>query len=134
MNSADPILLFDGVCNLCSGSVQFILKRDRTKKLRFASLQSKFGKRMLEQHGLPSNYTESLVLIDDGKVFTSSSAALKISTHLTGLWPLFRVFSVIPKFARDSIYNLIARNRYRWFGKKDVCWVPDPKWQERFSD
>ncbi len=132
MKDAGPILLFDGVCNLCSGSVQFILKRNAKENIRFASLQSEFGNASLKACSLPVNYLHSLVLLEAGKCYVKSDAALHVAKHLDGLWKLSYVFMIVPKFLRDPMYDLIARNRYRWFGKKDVCWIPNEKWKARF--
>ena len=128
-----PLLLFDGVCNLCNGAVQFVLKRDKEKKFHFTSLQSSCGQKFLTQHGLPADKFNSLVLYQDDKVYTHSTAALKLFTQLKG-WKWMKVFFVVPKFIRDGVYNLIARNRYRWFGKKDECMIPTPELKERFIE
>lgn len=129
-----PILLFDGVCNLCSSSVQFVLKRNKKGNLRFASLQSEFGQKALENSQLPSDYINSLVLLEGGKTYVKSDAALRLSKHLNGLWKIGTIFLVVPRFIRNPIYDLIAKYRYNWFGKKDVCWIPKPEWKDRFLD
>lgn len=134
MNQNETILLFDGVCNLCSGSVQFVLKRNEKANVKFASLQSEFGKKLIEQSDLPKDYFGSLVLFKNGKTLAKSDAALQLTKDLSGLWKLAVVFRIVPKFIRDAVYDWIARNRYKWFGKKEVCWVPNPKWQHRFLD
>ena len=128
-----PVILFDGVCNLCSGSVQFILKRDKEKKFLFASLQSVYGQNLLEQFNLPTDTFNSFVLFQDGKIFTRSTAALKMFQQLKG-WRWVKIFLAVPKFIRDGVYNLIAKNRYKWFGKKEECWVPTPELKARFLD
>jgi predicted DCC family thiol-disulfide oxidoreductase YuxK len=127
-----PVVLFDGVCNLCSGSVQFILKRDRKKKFRFASLQSNSGQGFLQQLSLPADNFNSFVLLENNKVYTRSTGALRICKLLGGGWGLLYAFIMVPRFIRDGIYNIIARNRYKWFGKKEECWLPTPELQERF--
>ena len=127
----NPIILFDGVCNLCSGSVQFILKRDKENKFMFASLQSNYGQTLLKQLDLPTDTFNSFVLYEDGKIFTHSTATLKMFSQLKG-WGWVKIFWVVPKFIRDAVYNLIAKNRYRWFGKKEECWVPTPELKARF--
>jgi predicted DCC family thiol-disulfide oxidoreductase YuxK len=132
--STHPTLLFDGVCNLCSGSVQFILKRDRQGHFRFASLQSEVGKRLMTEHGLDPDALSSVVLIEEGRAYQESTAALRIARHLPGAWKLLRVLSVIPRPLRDAAYRLIARNRYRWFGKTEACWLPTPELRARFLD
>lgn len=127
-----PVILFDGVCNLCTGSVQFILKRDKEKKFLFASLQSDYGQKLLQQFRL-SNTFNSFILYQDGNIFTRSTAALKMFQLLKG-WKWVKIFWIVPKFMRDGIYNLIAKNRYKWFGKKEECWLPTPELKARFLD
>ena len=126
------LVLFDGVCNLCQGSVQFILLRDPKGRFRFASLQSDEGRRRLAEHGLNAESLNSVVLIEDGKVFRRSTAALRIARHLSGAWPLAAVFWIVPRPLRDLVYDFVARNRYRWFGKTEACMVPRPEWRARF--
>jgi len=128
-----PVILFDGVCNLCTGSVQFILKRDKEKKFMFASLQSNHGQKLLQQFNLPTNTFNSFILYQDDKVFTRSTAALKMFQQLKG-WRWVKVLWIFPKFIRDAVYNLISKNRYKWFGKKNECWVPTPELKARFLD
>lgn len=134
MESENPILLFDGVCNLCSRSVQFVLERNSEENIQFASLQSDVGKQLLSEHQLSEKYIDSLVLIETSRAYVKSDAALRLTKHLSGLWKLLMVFLVIPKFIRNPIYDWIARNRYRWFGKQESCWIPQPKWTKRFID
>ncbi|MBN8851009.1 MAG: thiol-disulfide oxidoreductase DCC family protein [Sphingobacteriales bacterium] len=129
-----PIVLFDGVCNLCSRSVQFILKRDRRGIFRFASLQSSLGQSLLQQSGLPTDGLDSFVLIDNGKIYTRSSGALRVLKRLGGLLSLLYGLWIVPRPVRDKLYDWVARNRYRWFGKEDSCWLPRPEWKERFLD
>lgn len=128
-----PVILFDGVCNLCSGSVQFILKRDKEKKFLFASLQSGYGQNILNQSDLPTDTFNSFILFENGKIFTRSTAALKMFSQLKN-WGWVKIFWIVPKFIRDAVYNLIAKNRYRWFGKKEECWIPTPELRARFLD
>lgn len=131
--SDKPIILFDGVCNLCSASVQFILKRDKEKKFRFASLQSAYGQRLLMQFHLPTNTFNSFILYQDGKIYTRSTGALKIFQQLKGgKW--VKAGWLVPKFIRDFVYNLIAKNRYSWFGKKEKCWLPAEELKNRFLE
>ncbi|MGB1317861.1 MAG: thiol-disulfide oxidoreductase DCC family protein [Flavobacteriales bacterium] len=127
-----PVLLFDGVCNLCSGSVQFVLKRNQKENVKFASLQSDFGAKTLANLNLPTDYVSSLVLAENGNVFVKSDAALKLAKHLNGLWKIGSVLLIVPKFIRNPVYDWIAKNRYKWFGKKEVCWIPEEKWKKRF--
>jgi predicted DCC family thiol-disulfide oxidoreductase YuxK len=129
-----PILLFDGVCNLCNRSVQFVIRRDKKKKFRFAALQGRMGQQLLHQHQLPVNDMNSFVLIENGKAYTRSAAALRVLKGLGGGWKLFYAFMVLPRFLRDAVYSWIARNRYKWFGKKEECMVPTPDLKERFLD
>ncbi len=126
------VILFDGVCNLCNSSVQFAIQRDPTGRFNYAALQSAEGQRLLKEHALPLNELYSIVLIKEGKAYQRSRAALEVARGLNGLWPLLYVFIIIPPFIRNGIYNWIARNRYRWFGKKDECMIPTPELKSRF--
>ena len=132
--SGDAIILFDGVCNLCSGAVKFVLKRDRKKWFRFAALQSETGRQLLEFHGLPRDSMETIVLIEGNACFTKSTAVLRIAQHLGGLWPLLAVFRIVPRFVRDAVYDFVARHRYKWFGKKPSCMIPSPEEAARFLE
>jgi len=123
-----PVILFDGVCNLCTGSVQFVIERDARKQFRFASLQSPIAEKLLGRR----DDLESMVLVQDGKTYRKSTAALLIAKRLDGLWPALSVFLVVPRFLRDAVYDWIGRRRYRMFGKRDVCWTPSPELAERF--
>ena len=129
-----PVVLFDGVCNLCSSSVIFIIKRDRGSKIKFASLQSEFGQEQMKRFKLPASLLNSVLLIKNGKLYQRSNAALEIVSVLDGLWPLFFIFKIVPRFFRDLIYDWIAKNRYRWFGKKEECMIPTPEMRERFMN
>ena len=133
MDQNPPVILFDGVCNLCSRSVQFILKRDKEKIFSFASLQSNYGQDLLKQYDLPVDVFNSFILFQDGNIYTRSTAALKMFSQLKG-WRWVKTFWIVPKFIRDAVYNLIAKNRYKWFGKKQECWVPTPELKARFLD
>lgn len=128
-----PIILFDGVCNLCTGSVQFVLKRDKEKKFMFASLQSDYGQSLLKQFDLPINTYNSFVLFQDKNIYTRSTAALKVFQELKR-WKWVKIFWIVPKLIRDGVYNLVARNRYKWFGKKKECWLPTPELRSRFFE
>lgn len=127
------IILFDGVCNLCNRSVQFIIKRDKEGRFRFASLQSATGQEILQEFNLPQNDFNSFILYEQGKVYTRSDAALRVSSQLKG-WKWTSMFRILPKFLRDAVYNLIARKRYKWFGKREECMVPTPELKSRFLD
>ena len=128
------IILFDGVCNLCNGAVDFILDRDPSGHYAFASLQSGAGQEILSRYGLSTKDFDSLVLVKGGKVYKKSRAALEISSKLNGAWPLLQVFKIIPRFAGDGLYNFIARNRYNFFGKREICRFPTPDIRSRFLE
>ena len=128
----NPIVLFDGVCNLCNATVTFIIRRDRKKIFRFAPLQSPVGESIKVACGFSKDELESVILKVDGKVYKKSDAALQIAKRLDGLWPVFFIFYFIPSFLRDPIYDLVARYRYRWFGKRESCMIPDPDLRSRF--
>jgi len=132
LGAVEPVILFDGVCNLCNSSVLFIIQRDPKAKFRFASLQSDFGKVQMQRFGLNHSELNSVLLIKGETLYQKSNAALEIARNLTGGWPLLYVFKIVPAFLRDWIYNWIARNRYRWFGKKDACMIPTPELKSRF--
>lgn len=129
-----PVILFDGVCNLCNASVQFILDRDPDARFRFASLQSEEGAALLRSHGGDPEALDSVVLIEDGRVFQHSDAALRIARHLSGAWPALAALRIVPRPLRDAGYRLVARNRYRWFGKEESCRLPTPETRARFLD
>ena len=131
LNSQD-IILFDGVCNLCNHAVNFIIDRDPAKRFLFSSLQSSEGQRLLHKHGLPAHQMDSLVLIRDDKIFLKSSGALEIARYLSGFWPVFYIFKLIPYPIRDIIYNLVARYRYQLFGKRNTCRYPTTELKTRF--
>jgi predicted DCC family thiol-disulfide oxidoreductase YuxK len=126
------IIVFDGVCNLCNSSVQFILKRDRKNQFQFASLQGHFGQQVLRAQQLKQDQFNSFILMEGNIVYTRSTAVLRVMKHLGGAWALGYGFIIIPKFLRDGLYNLIAKNRYKWFGRKEECWVPTPELQGKF--
>lgn len=129
-----PVVLFDGVCNLCDHAVQFIIRHDRHRKLRFASLQSGYAAGRLETTNLPPTYLDSFVLLEAGRCYTRSTAALRVARYFGGLWQLLYVFILIPRPIRDAVYNLVGRYRYRWFGKKNSCMVPTPELKVLFLD
>lgn len=129
-----PVILFDGVCNLCSSVVQFVIKRDRKDIFKFASLQSYFGQALLKKYNLPDNAFNSFILFKNGKVYTKSTGALLVAKELGGAWPLLSIFIILPAFIRDSVYNFIAANRYKWFGKKEACWIPSTGFRNKFYE
>jgi predicted DCC family thiol-disulfide oxidoreductase YuxK len=128
------IILFDGVCTLCNGFVQFILKKDKNKVFQFASLQSKYGKQFSAHFNLPIDDPETIVLYDGNKIHTESEAVIRIISSFHGIWKSFIILSIFPKFIRNWFYRLIARNRYKIFEKKDQCMVPDWDIKDRFID
>ncbi len=128
-----PVLLFDGVCNLCVGSVQFFLKHDRKGVLKFASLQSKFGQKLKKEFIIPKT-VDSLILIHGKQAYYYSSAALRGAGFMGGTWPMLKIFLILPPFIRNGIYKWIAKNRYRWFGTKESCWLPTPELKSRFIE
>jgi predicted DCC family thiol-disulfide oxidoreductase YuxK len=127
-----PVLLFDGVCNLCNAAVQFVIKRDPRSRFRFAALQSEVAQTMLRSIVSVAPRTDSMILIEGDRAYTRSTAALAISRRLRFPWPLLSVFWIIPRPIRDWMYDIIARNRYRWFGRRDECSLPTPELQARF--
>lgn len=125
------IILFDGVCNLCNNSVQFIIRHDKDAYFKFASLQSDYGGQLKETKQIP-NDVDSIILVENGKVYMQSSAILRIARRLDGAWKLAAAALIIPRPIRDIIYRYVAKNRYRWFGRQDQCMLPSPDLKERF--
>ncbi|MBI9041394.1 thiol-disulfide oxidoreductase DCC family protein [Lutibacter sp.] len=126
------IIFFDGVCNLCNSSVNFIIKHDKKKHFLFASLQSDAAKEILLQYNSKKIIFDSIILIEANKIYEKSTAALKIAKHLNNGYFLLYIFIVIPVFIRDYVYNYIAKNRYKWYGKKDSCMIPTKELKDRF--
>ncbi|MEO0570465.1 MAG: thiol-disulfide oxidoreductase DCC family protein [Bacteroidota bacterium] len=127
------IILFDGVCNLCNGVIQFVIKRDKKDLFRYAALQSELGEQLTKERGIDTSKVDSFVLIEPGKAyFIKSDAALEIAGDLNGLWPIFKMFKWVPTAIRNVVYDFVARNRYRWFGRKDQCMIPTPELQAKF--
>lgn len=126
------IILFDGVCNLCNGTVQFLIERDSKAKFKFASLQSEKGQALLADFDLPASDFDTFVYIENGNCFTKSTAALRVLKKLGGTWRLFYIFIMLPKKVRDLLYNVVVRNRYKLFGKRDSCMAPTPELKDRF--
>ena len=131
MEQKKPVILFDGVCNLCNSSVNFVIDRDPDGIFQFAALQSESASTLMERHGI-GHGLDTIVLLEDDRVYDRSTAALRIARRLNGGWPVLYVAIVIPKFLRDSVYRFIARNRYRWFGRSENCRVPTPALKARF--
>jgi len=141
-NELSPIVLFDGVCNLCNAAVRFIIDRDPKGAMRFASLQSDVGQELVARHAaqldsasLPSpgdDAPPTLLLVEDGRIYARSTAALRIARRLNGLWPVFGAFLAVPRSVRDPVYDFVANRRYRWFGKTDACRLPTKEEAGRF--
>ena len=124
--------MFDGVCNFCNGSINFVVKQDKKDVFRFAPLQSEAGQKLLQQYQLPEENFHSFVLIEDGKVYQKSTAVLKVFNQLPWYWKELQVLRIVPTVLRNAIYDFIARNRYKWFGKKEECMMPTPAVKKRF--
>ena len=128
------VILFDGLCNLCNGAVQFTIERDKRNIFQFASLQSDYAAEKIRLYNIAPENLESFILLENDQIYLRSSAALRVAKKLSGLWPLLYAFIIVPPFIRDIVYNYIAKNRYKWFGKKESCWVPTPELKSRFLD
>lgn len=130
----NPVILFDGVCNLCNGSVLFILNRDPSGIFRFAPLQSETGKNLLSKFDLPNDKLNSIILVENNEYYLRSTAALKILQRLGALWKIVYVFMLVPRPVRDYIYDIVARNRYKWYGKRAECMIPSSDIESRFLE
>ena len=128
----DNVVIFDGVCNLCAHSVRFILNHEAGQTLRFTPLQSPAGARLMRELGFDPGDAKTFVLIADGRAYVRSDAAIRISRYLGGAWKLLGAIKIIPRPVRDWAYDIVARNRYRWFGRFDTCMVPTPELKARF--
>jgi predicted DCC family thiol-disulfide oxidoreductase YuxK len=126
------VVLFDGVCNLCNGFVAFVIPRDPRGRIRFAALQSDAARRLMAQTGVTAGGADSIVLVEGQRAFVRSDAALRIARHLRFPWPILYGLVVVPRPLRDWIYDIVARNRFRWFGRRDVCMLPGPDTKDRF--
>lgn len=126
------IILFDGVCNLCNSFVQRIIKNDEYALFKFASLQSDFGQEFLKGHNLNQQEFKSIILLDGDKYYTKSTAALKIGKELKGFYKLSGLLFIFPRFIRDFVYDIVSKNRYKWFGKQDNCWLPTAELKSKF--
>jgi predicted DCC family thiol-disulfide oxidoreductase YuxK len=130
-----PVILFDGVCNLCNSSVQKVIKYDPQRKFRFTSLQGQLGQEILRHFNLPADQFNSFSLYQDGHLYFKSTAAIKVMRQMNGGWKwLSYLLWIVPFFIRDFFYDFIARNRYKWFGKQESCWLPTPSLKELFYD
>lgn len=128
------IVFFDGICNLCNRSVQFIIREDSKSKFTFASLQWRVSREILKDHYPAHNHFESILYYEKGKIHSRSTAVLRICKNLPFPWPLLYMLVIVPRFIRDFVYKKISQNRYRWFGKKENCMVPWPGWENKFLD
>jgi predicted DCC family thiol-disulfide oxidoreductase YuxK len=132
MTQPKSIVFFDGVCNLCNASIDFILKRDTKNLFLVGALQEDFSKKILSNYSVKQDYLESLILLEENQIYFKSTAALRIARHLKGLWPIFYLLISLPVWIRDPVYDWIGRNRYRWFGKKNTCRIASPDEQAKF--
>jgi predicted DCC family thiol-disulfide oxidoreductase YuxK len=128
------VVLFDGVCNLCNALVRFVIARDPDGHFQFAALTSDAARRLLQAAAVPSPLPDSVVLVDEGRVFTRSDAALRIARRLQFPWRLAYGLTIVPKGLRDRLYDVVARRRYHWFGRRDTCLIPSPAIRRRFLD
>lgn len=129
------VILFDGVCNLCNRAIQFVIKRDKKDVFRFAALQSETGRRFIAERGIDTSKVDSIILIEPQiAYYTKSEAALQIGKSFGGIWNLLGIFDWIPRVIRDWVYDRIARNRYKWFGKRSECMIPTPGLKAKFLD
>jgi predicted DCC family thiol-disulfide oxidoreductase YuxK len=132
ISDENPVILFDGVCNYCNAMVNFIIRQDKKKKFRFAALQSIAGQRILKEWNQRAENPDSFILINNSRLYKSSTAALKLYNLLPWYWKWTQVFWIFPRFLRDAVYGVIARNRYKWFGKRESCRVPEAGVLSRF--
>ncbi|QHL88342.1 DUF393 domain-containing protein [Nibribacter ruber] len=132
VSSLPTTILFDGVCNLCNGFVQFVIQHDPHGRFHFAALQSDLGQQILAEQGMDTRQFETVLLLENGKLYQKSTAALRIARHLTGGWSWAYGFIILPAFLRDLAYGVVARNRYRWFGQQESCMLPTPALKSRF--
>ena len=132
--SNNPVIFFDGVCNLCNAAVQFVIEHDADSTFKFTALQGEYAKKMLPEFDVDTSKINSIILVQNSKLYTKSSAALIIAKKLNGLLPLLYVFIIVPKFIRDWIYDIVAKNRYKWWGRQESCWLPTPELKSRFFD
>lgn len=131
---ANKVVFFDGVCNLCSASVQFVIENDKKNIFKFASLQSNYGQKILSEHNLDLKEFNSFMYLEGNELYFESKAALEVAKQLKFPISLLYIFIIVPSFIRDGIYNFIAKNRYKWFGKQTSCWMPSPDLKAKFID
>ena len=127
------ILFFDGNCGLCNRSVKFVLRKERNNELSFSALQSEFAKKILKENNITENL-DTMVLLENGKIYLRSSAALRLTKYMKGLWPLMMIFIVVPPFIRNAVYNYVAKNRITWFGMANYCDLMTPELKKRFLE
>jgi predicted DCC family thiol-disulfide oxidoreductase YuxK len=132
VQSDDRVVLFDGVCNLCNGAVQFVVAHDPQARLRLTSIQSPPGQAILRWLGMPTEQFDTMVFLERGRAYTKSSAALRIARHFPPPWSWLAIFLILPAGFRDWFYDRVAQNRYRWFGKSESCMIPTPELRKRF--
>lgn len=132
--NAKKIIFFDGVCNLCNSTVQFLIKHNKSNTLHFASLQSDLGQKFLKENCLKIENFETIYYLKNKKIYSHSSAILEIFKELNGFYPYLSILKIVPKFIRDAVYCMVSKNRYRWFGKKESCWLPTTELKEKFLD
>ncbi len=126
------IILFDGICNFCNDKVNFIIRKDKKDYFRFAALQSEIGKKILSNHGIEMANPDTFILVENGKSYDRTTAALRVARKLNGLWPMMYGFIIVPPFLRDIVYKIIAKNRYKWWGEKESCMIPTPELRKKF--
>ncbi|MCX3266871.1 thiol-disulfide oxidoreductase DCC family protein [Pedobacter agri] len=134
MMAQKSVIFFDGVCNLCNASVQFAIEHDKQDVFKFTALQGNYAKAILPKFNINLERINSIILVENDRLYTKSSAALRIAKKLNGFWPMLYAFMIIPKFIRDWFYDIIAKNRYKWWGKQESCWVPTTELKEKFYD
>jgi predicted DCC family thiol-disulfide oxidoreductase YuxK len=132
MNEKHAVVLFDGVCNFCNERINFIIRHDKKDYFRFAALQSDIGKKILADHGITMADPDTFILVENGKAYDRTTAALRIVKHLKGLWPALYAFIIVPPFLRDIVYRIIAKNRYKWWGERESCMIPTPEVRKKF--
>ena len=132
--SANHVIFFDGFCVLCNGLVDFVIQRDRSRRYRYATLQSEFGQRMQRRLSLPTHSFETFILVEGGNSYIKSTAALRVLRNMPGLWPLLYGFVLVPRPLRDAVYSWVGKNRYRWFGRRSNCRLPSGEERSLFLD
>ncbi|MDQ3110919.1 MAG: DCC1-like thiol-disulfide oxidoreductase family protein [Bacteroidota bacterium] len=132
MSNSHAIVMFDGVCNFCNDRINFIIRHDKKDYFRFVTLQSDLGKKILADHGIVMPDPDTFILVENGKTYDRTTAALRIVKSLEGLWPALYVFIIVPAFLRDIVYKVVAKNRYKWWGERESCMIPTPEIRKKF--